>query len=780
MEEPSILDVLKARLASLFKAPPELPIAGGETFPQDLIPDAEGGESDSPRPVPAPEADRRRVTIRIPSPSIRGFAWRTFAGLCLAVFAQRMFEPPRVDPWTSGALGIVFYLAALSFFIWAFRVHEISLPGLPPLSPPQAEALPLASQPARWFMGVVGAGLGLMAFAFFAENKITGVNLLLWMASILLVMLALWQRKAKPSLEDPGPGKSLQPTGIFRRDGALMVSFDLPRLRLPKISAWAVLVALVAILAIWFRFHRLDSVVPEMTSDHAEKLLDVWDILQGKYSVFFERNTGREPIYVYLAAWIASFKSIGPTFLAIKIASVIGGLLTLPYIYLLGKEMGSKSAGLWAALFAGIGYWPTVIERFALRISFYPLFVAPVMYYLIRGLRRQSRNDILLAGLFLGLGLLGYTPFRIMPFIVAAAIGLYLLHRESQGNRSNALAGLGMIALLSVFLFIPLFSYAQNHWELFAFRAFSRFTDVERPLPGSALLIFLNNIWVGLKMFNWYNGQIWAHSVPGRPAMDVISGALFLIGAGLVACRYVRERRWVDLFVLLAIPLLSLPSTLSITFPDENPGLNRAAGAIVPAFLLVGFAFDAILSALGLPVRAWVKEKPDETGSGTGEAEAVLPSIQKPFWHRTIAWGVALLLIYFSGLHNYILVFDEYNRQYTNSAWNTSEQAAVIAEFGRANGSTANAWIVPYPHWVDTRLQGFWIDEPGRDFALASVNLSETTMTPGAKLFLVKPEDQATIEQLNLLYPNGSWRIFTAKVQGRDFLIFTVPAQSLP
>jgi len=40
----------------------------------------------------------------------------------------------------------------------------------------------------------------------------------------------------------------------------------------------------------------------EMFSDHAEKLLDVGDVLNGKLSIFFPRNSGREAIQMYLTA----------------------------------------------------------------------------------------------------------------------------------------------------------------------------------------------------------------------------------------------------------------------------------------------------------------------------------------------------------------------------------------------------------------------------------------------------------------------------------------------
>ncbi len=97
----------------------------------------------------------------------------------------------------------------------------------------------------------------------------------------------------------------------------------------------------------------------------------------------------------------------------------------------------------WRALFAGIAYWPNVITRVALRFPLYPLFVAPTLFFLIRGLRRSNRNDFILAGLSLGIGLHGYTPFRIVPFVILVAVGLYLLHRQSQGLRKRTIVVFG-------------------------------------------------------------------------------------------------------------------------------------------------------------------------------------------------------------------------------------------------------------------------------------------------------------------------------------------------
>lgn len=337
-----------------------------------------------------------------------------------------------------------------------------------------------------------------------------------------------------------------------------------------------------------------------MNSDHAEKLLDVYDVLHGQTHIFFERNTGREAFQFYLTALIAQLFGTGISFMSLKIGTLLCGLATLPFIYLLGKETAGRGAGLIAVTLAIMAYWPNVITRVALRFSLYPLFTAPTLYFLLRGLRTQRRNDFILAGLCLGIGLHTYTPIRILPFVVLVAVGLYLLHRRHPLQRQQALVGLLLVGLVSFAVFLPLGRYAVDHPDAFAFRAFSRLGDWERPLPSPAWQVFLQNLWNALRMFSWDDGEIWPVSIPHRPALDVVTAAFFNLGVVLIFFRYLRQRRWQDLFLILAIPLLMLPSILALAFPNENPALNRTSGAMIPVFVIAGLALFSFIDSIRL------------------------------------------------------------------------------------------------------------------------------------------------------------------------------------
>jgi len=724
-EEPSILDYLKSRLkfwkrGEKLELPPEptpeRPGGSPTAAAASLAPENEPAPI-VPGPVPVPVAAQEAVIPPRPWP------WRSLLALALALAGQRLFEPPG-----HAAVGIYLYLLSAAFLAWAILRKEWTIADLP-ASEEHPEPLTVRRLPF-----ILSIPLAIFAFLLFTGNLFTPLNVTLWALATLAFVWAVWL---------PHP----QPASIWKR----VRSFFTQRSWQFNLTSWGLLVLAVVALVTFYRVYRINSVPAEPFSDHAEKLLDVYDVTQGQTHIFFPRNTGREAIQMYLTVAVAWIFGTGLSFLSLKIDTVLAGLATMPFLYLLGKEFGNKRIALLTVLFAGIAYWPNVISRVGLRFTLYPLFVAPTLYYLIRGLRTHSRNDFILSGLFLGMGLHGYTAFRIIPIVVVIAVGLYLLHRQAQGSRQKAVIWLALLAVTSLYIFLPLARYWQENPDIFEMRAFSRLGTPDNPIHGPVWQVFLSNTWNALRMFNWDDGNIWVHSVTHRPALDVVSGALFLLGSLLILIRYLRQRHWLDLFLLVSIPLLQLPSILALAFPDENPALNRAAGAFVPTFLIVAIALDGLLTTLGSRI-----------GRRAGPA---------------LMWVVAIFLVVWSANQNFDLVFNQYNTEFLQGSWNSSEMGAVIKQFAQVYGSTKNAWIVPYPYWVDTRLPGVWAGIPNRDFALWPQDFSTTLDVKGAKLFIVKPEDTDDTQKLEQLYPQGVPSTFhsATKMVGKDFLILFVP-----
>src|SRR5690606_24720153 len=178
-------------------------------------------------------------------------------------------------------------------------------------------------------------------------------------------------------------------------------------------------------------------------------------------------------------------------------------------------------------------------------------------------------------------------------------------------------------------------------------------------------------------MFNWDDGQIWVHSVTNRPALDLITAALFLLGVVFLIVRYIRQRDWRDLLLLVSIPVLIMPSVLSLAYPGENPALNRAGGASIPVILIAALALEGLVTSFGSEKR-----------------------------RQVIAYSLVGVLFISSAYSNYDLVFRQFYAQYASGAWNTSEIGRAISDFRDEYGQTDTVWIVPYPYWVDTRLPG--------------------------------------------------------------------------
>lgn len=705
-QEPSVLDWLK----SLVRGRP-IPIPEG---PVESAIDA--------LPMQALDEEPHREAI-LSTFRFEASQFRLPVALLLALAAQFGLERREGSIWISIAL----YILAAVVIAWGTWSKDF-LYKPPPTS--NEKTSPVTYRPALLYAALV---LSLLTFITSGNNLFNLPTVVFWTASVITVLLAFWEgefplvswgRRLKSWLGDPNLHISL--------------------------SGWDLLVLAGFGLSVYFRFYLLDTVPPEMVSDHAEKLLDVVDVLNGKYSIFFPRNTGREALQFYMAAATYKWLGTGISYLTLKIGTALAGILTLPFIYLLGKEVGGKRVGLAAMILAGIAYWPNVISRVGLRFPLYPLFVAPAFYYLARGIRTRNRNDFLLCGLVVGMGLHGYSPARVIPIAIAIGIGLYLLHKDSQEQRRVMITLLVVTGLVALIVLMPLVRIAVDRPDEVIYRMATRYGGTERELPGPALQIFFSNIWNGLKMFTWDNGEVWVNSIPHRPALDWVTGALFSLGAVIALTRFVRYRRWIDLFILVSIPILQLPSTLSLAFPAENPATNRAAGAIVPAFILAGLAFAAI------------------------------PDWIETHWKGRQTVGISLvftgLLLLIASRLNYHLVFKEYQDLFRRSAWNTSEAGAVIQNFAESIGDYETAHVVAYPHWVDTRLVGMNAGQPTRDYAISEEEFANTVSESRPQLFLLHPDDEESLQKLKELYPFARVTEYPNDIEGKNFIILSVPS----
>ncbi|MGQ0604911.1 MAG: hypothetical protein ACT4QE_24795, partial [Anaerolineales bacterium] len=206
---------------------------------------------------------------------------------------------------------------------------------------------------------------------------------------------------------------------------------------------------------------------------------------------------------------------------------------------------------------------------------------------------------------------------------------------------------------------------------------------------------------------------------------------------------------------------LLLPSTLSLAFPNENPSVVRAGGAIPVIFIIAAYPLWLLVQRLRT--------------AALGPRALSLTGI-------TLALILGGVFVF-----NRDMYFERYPQNYLLGAQNASEVGEVIHDFANTFGSYDTVWVRPFPHWVDTRAVGIYSGNLRRDYAIELVGLELTTTDLRAKLFILnaadvgeeRPDGQPpTLNELQRLYPNGQVTTFRSARPGRDFLIFFVPAQS--
>jgi len=646
--------------------------------------------------------------------------------LACAAFAPAIAGQRLLDGRSHWQLGVGLYGLALILF----------LAGTGPLwpRPQRAEAVcsPLiAAGRIRLLLACLALLWGAITFATAGGNRFRWYTVAAWAGACGGWVVAFAERAHAPSASR----RWLGPDGVL-----LSVK-------------WRHL-ALLAILLLgaWLRFYRLDDLPGEITIDHPHKLPDIHELLEGHYRIFFPRNTGRELLQFYYTAALVRLFGLPLSFQTLKLGAVLVSLAAVGATCALAAELFGPRAGLFAGAFLAIAKWDLGISRIGLRYPFASLALALTGLFLFRALRTGSRNDALWCGLSLGLGLYGYSSFRVVPgLVVATVLAKALLDQEGvrQTGRRRFWANAALTLTLAALVFLPLGRYMLDNPRIFWYRVLSRVSDLERQLPANPTSVFFTNVADSLLAFNWQGDIGWVYLVQRLPFLDPLSGALFILGVGANVWWLLRYRDWRGACLLLGLPVLLLPSSLSLAFPIENPSANRSSVAIPLVFTLVGLAPGLLLGAAR------------RTGSRLAWTAVVLGLI---------------LLLGAAGYLNYRSYFMDYAVQYDTYAWNASELAQVMKSFAATCGGLDQAYIAPWPFFLDREAVAFELMNWGWYNLLNDLTgLPEQAALLGNKLYLVHLSDQESLARLRETYPQAQVRRYWSRMPGHDFWIVFVP-----
>lgn len=563
-------------------------------------------------------------------------------------------------------------------------------------------------------MVVLALLLAALAFPRFAGNRLRPLPTLAWLLSLVLLYAAfaagqeprVAQAHARPADGLRIPWHALALAGIVLAGGLL-------------------------------RFYQLDAIPQEMGIDMPVAYDNARDIMNGDYMIFASRAPGNEALFFYLVA--AYGRLFGLSHFAIKFASALVGLGTVPALYATGRYLFNRNVGLVAAALLAVSRWHVILSRTGYRLVMVPLFVAGVIYLVARALRHGRATDFVLAGVLVGLGMYTYNAFMVVPFTLALALAIDLgLHgRDSLRRYGWGLTGLALGALVT---FLPLGRYVAEDPRGYLFRVTTRVTSEEVPLPADLLGTLMGNIVRSLGMFNLRGEEGWYVNVPYLRQMGMISAALFVFG---LAYALLRWRRGHNAMILVFLGGMMLPSTLSLAFPREVPSAGRGVGLLVPACLLAALPLPLAARRLAALWRA--------------RAERLQPSRASPAYLAAVVPLVAALALLGVEFHEtWRAYFADYVRYQPQNNYAISLELANMLDEYAYEGP---AYIKAVPEWyyTDAVRTQLHVRAEGTDWELWHLDPAQPPLSTlsGPALFILHPTDGPALELLRATFPQG-------------------------
>ncbi|MBL7182819.1 MAG: glycosyltransferase family 39 protein [Anaerolineae bacterium] len=554
---------------------------------------------------------------------------------------------------------------------------------------------------------VLGAGiLNFVALRYFDRQPPSRTGLAFYGASVLVAIYAFLR------------GERI---GI---KGSLA---DLSRSRKMELLLLALIVAVGAFL----RFYRLLSVPVGLFGDEANNGLEAINVLEGKVLLPFGVGWGDNPmLFFYFVALF--FKLFGVNVLAMKLVFVLMGIIAIPALYLLARQLFGPQTALISAALLAVSRWHVHFSRWAMQAVAITLWEVVAFYFLLRGLHTRRNRDFVLSAIALVLCLNTYVSARIVPVIIV----LYLLHRLvfQRGFLARHYRGLIAFGVVFILIFAPFGWYFLDQPDHFLRRSqkISILKEVRRTRSWQPLA---ESVTKTLLMFNYKGDVNGRHNLPGEPMLNFFVSIPFVFGLGYSFYRWRRSRY----FLLLAWFFLTLlTGFLSI----EAPHAHRTLGA-APAAILFASLF---LSRLG---------------------GGLAPVLGKRAFHLALA--VLVLVVAYSGYDQY------FNRMPTEQAvWGAfSSDATVVAR--HVSALSADHYLyVSYPYSGSPAVGFMTYGQPPCQLFDLVASLPATRARDGKVAYVLGSGYEGLLPVLRRYYPEGQLRRFRDPFQRPLLISYTV------
>ena len=224
------------------------------------------------------------------------------------------------------------------------------------------------------------------------------------------------------------------------------------KLRL-KTNIWLIgIVVLAGVLRICW----LGDAPNTFSTDEASNGYDAYSILltrRDRYGHFLPVllqafNDARESLYVFLV--IPFIKLWGLNEFSVRFPAAMAGVLTVPAVYYLAKEIfNQKKIALFAAFLVAISPWSIYYSRLAFRANLFPLVFCLALLFWLRSRRKPS--DLIISSLLFGVSLQTYSAARV--FVPLFLLGLVAICYRKL-IKHPAIFAVSSLIFLATFLFL--------------------------------------------------------------------------------------------------------------------------------------------------------------------------------------------------------------------------------------------------------------------------------------------------------------------------------------
>ena len=322
---------------------------------------------------------------------------------------------------------------------------------------------------------------------------------------------------------------------------------------------------------------------------YARVVHPTWPPPTTRFPVFLEGNYGREPLFHYLGALVVAL--VGPRVWAVRLVAASAGTVAVLTAYVATRELFAgepqrhrRLALLAAAVATGI-YSLMAFSRLGLRIVLLVALEGLTVALWWRAARVGQPRWWVLAGLLLGLSQYTYIPSRLLLLVAVYPALVGIVRRpqrthDQRPQRPRLERGTLLALVIALAVMAPLLAFFVRYPAYLTLRAQAILADA----PERGFTMVVANVWRTLQGLVWRGDPNPILNLPGRPALDAVQAACFVIGV-LVCLRRAHGPAYP--FLLIWAALMHTPSLVA----GVAPTFGRSIGGLLPV---------AIVAAVGL------------------------------------------------------------------------------------------------------------------------------------------------------------------------------------